>query len=234
VRHCPDEAHRIASGLAEKLLTRLQAGSPLKIFPEVAGLLLAYPDVRRPSPVVHQALHAAALHTASPRQTPDGQSLALLHLMHQRGLLQADDPDTIAAATERWSNSVHPGQEPFSDIALTFAMNGDIAKLMQHAEVALTSNLAAQALCIGATYLAGLDTAPALDNRLTDRALRTCLALALATRETSRADEVTAIQFCNRLLAIGNWTFMIPLLPLLPPAATNYLGRTLICVTPAA
>lgn len=225
VRHRPEEAARIAAALTAELRNRIDEGSPLHVLPELAGLLLAYPDVRQPAPGLHEALQLAAAQAALPRQSWHRPSMAVLQLLQHCDLLPQEDAYMFGDATERWRSSIRPGQEPHLELALLFAMDGETAELMQHAEAARNPGARAQILRAGAMYFAGGDVALAPDSGIKDKVLRICLALAQATGAGSPPNELTAGRIVRRLLATGEWAPTISLLPRLAPGALDYLSR---------
>ncbi|MFB8140640.1 hypothetical protein [Streptomyces parvus] len=226
VRPCPEGASRVAERVLEALVRGMEGGrqgSPLNLLPELAALLLAFPDVRRPDPRLSEALHRAALRVADPALPRPTQSTAILTLLAKSGLLPDEDTYVIANATDRWRSSSPPGQESSAELILLAAVEGDTVAVRRHADLAgsKASNARLTGLRAAATHLAGVQVALPTDSRADDRVLRTCLALARASGRVI-PDETTARHIARELLRSEAWTFTIPLLPPLAPRA---LGR---------
>ncbi|MFJ9263701.1 hypothetical protein ACIRP4_26020 [Streptomyces bacillaris] len=228
VRPCPEGAARVAERVLEALVRGMEGGrqgSLLNLLPELAALLLAFPDVRRPDPRLSEALHRAALHVADPAlPRPPAQSTAVLTLLATSGLLPDEDAYVIANATDRWRSSSPPGQESSAELILLGAVEGDTVAVRRHADLAGSgaSNARLTGLRAAATHLAGVRVGLATDSRADDRVLRTCLALARASGRVI-PDETTARHIARELLRAEAWTFTIPLLPPLAPRALERL-----------
>ncbi|WP_159048708.1 hypothetical protein [Streptomyces sp. NRRL F-4489] len=223
-RHCPEEAARIAEPLTEDLIRRIDAGSPLRTLPELAALLLAYPDIRQPDTRLHEALQLASLRlseTPPPRHAP---SMTVLTLLQRLGCLPERDSHAVASLTNSWQHSLQPGGESCAELALLSAVDGDTTALWRHAEAARTPDGRATALYAAAAYLAGAPVTLATDSRAGDRVVRTCLALALASGDGSPPAEATARRLVRDLLGTDSWTHTIPLLPQLAPGALRHLS----------
>ncbi|MEV0266354.1 hypothetical protein AB0I49_34105 [Streptomyces sp. NPDC050617] len=227
VRHCPEGAARVAGPLVEALVRRIEAGgqgSPLAPLPELAALLLAFPDVRHPDPRLSDALHRAALHAAAPAMSWPTRSMAVLALLARLGCLPDEDAYVVASSIDRWRRALQPGEEPSAELALLAAVDGDPVSVWRHADAARTPDDRMTAFRFAATHLAGVRVALATDSGADDRALRTCLALARASGGGSLPDEPTARHITLGLLRSEGWTYTIPLLPTLAPGALGHLG----------
>ncbi|MFE2486468.1 hypothetical protein ACFXGR_24815 [Streptomyces mirabilis] len=223
-RHCPEEAARIAEPLTEALIRRIDSGSPLRTLPELAALLLAYPDIRRPDPRLHEAFRLASLRlsdTPPPWHTP---SMTVLTLLKRLGCLPERNSHVIAGITSRWQRSLQPGEEPCAELALLSAVDGDTTALWRHAEAARTPDGRATALYAAAAYLAGAPITLTTASRTGDRVVRTCLALARASGDGSPPAKATARRIVRSLLRTDAWTHTIPLLPQLAPGALRHLS----------
>lgn len=222
--HCPEEAARIAEPLTKALTRRVDTGSPLRVLPELAALLLAYPDVRQPGPRLREALRLASLRLADTPPPWHAPSLTVLTLLERLGCIPEENTHLVAGMTSRWQRSLQPGQEPCAELALLSAMNGDTATLWRHAEAARTPDGRAAALSAAAAHLAGTPVALATDSRAGDRVVRTCLALARTSGDNSPPAEATARHIARSLLRTNAWTHTIPLLPQLAPEALGHLS----------
>ncbi|MEV6122295.1 hypothetical protein AB0M23_17505 [Streptomyces sp. NPDC052077] len=224
VRRSPEAAAHIAGPLVEGLARRMGSGtgSALRPLPELAALLLAFPDVREPGPALRDALRGATLSVTSTSLPAHSPSLAVLALLELLGCLPEEGAQAVATATDRWRRSLRPGQEPCAELALLAAVEGDTAALWRHADAAPTPGARSTALFAAAAHLAGTPVVPATDSRAPDRVLRTCLALAGVSGRTP--DGVTARWLTERLVTCGPWFSAIPLLPLLAPGALGHLG----------
>ncbi|MEU6071385.1 hypothetical protein ABZ864_44855 [Streptomyces sp. NPDC047082] len=223
-RHCPEEAARIAEPLTEALIRRIDSGSPLRTLPELAALLLAYPDIRQPDPRLHEALRLASLRlsdTPPPWHTP---SMTVLTLLKRLGCLPEGNSHIAAGMTNRWQRSLQPGEEFCAELTLLSAVDGDTTALRRHAEAARTPDGRATALYAAAAYLAGTPVTLATDSRAGDRVVRTCLALARTPGDGSPPAEATARRIVRSLLRTDAWTHTISLLPQLAPSALGHLS----------
>ncbi|MGW2766123.1 hypothetical protein [Streptomyces sp. NPDC001275] len=224
VRHCRGEAARIAESLIDALPQRIDEGSPFRVLPELAALLLAYPDVRQPDPRLHEMLRLGLVRMAKTPQQWHAPSMAVLTLLERFGCIPEENADMVASMTERWQRSLQPGQEPCAELALLCAVDGDTAALWRRAEAARTADGRAAALATAATYLAGVPMALATDSRADDRVVRTCLSLARASGDGRPPAEATARHIVRRLARTNAWTHTIPLLPQLAPGALGHLS----------
>ncbi len=228
VRHCPEGAARVAGPLVAALARRMAAGgpgSPLTPLPELAALLLAFPDPRRPDPRLSDALHRAALYMADPSLSWPAQPMAVLALLSRLGCLPDEAPYVIESSTDRWRRSLRPGHDSSAELALLAAVEGDTAAVSHYADTARTPAIRSTTLRTAATHLAGAQVALSPDTRADDRVPRTCLALARASGDSSPPDEATARHLALRLLRSDAWTCTIPLLPPLAPGALGHLAR---------
>ncbi|MEU7184557.1 hypothetical protein [Streptomyces sp. NPDC045369] len=220
--HCPEEAVRIAKSHTEALRRRIDVGSPLRVLPELAALLLAYPDIRQPDPRLHEAIRLAALRVTDTPPPWHASTMTVLSLLERFGCLPEGNSDLVAGLTSRWQHSLQPGEEPRTELALLSAVEGDTTALWRHADAARTREERVAALCAAATYLAGAPVALTTDSRADDRVIRTCLALARRCDDSSPSAQATARRIVRSLLRTESWAHTIPLLPQLAPGA---LGR---------
>ncbi|MCG7206401.1 hypothetical protein [Streptomyces arenae] len=224
-RHSPEEAARIAEPLTEGLIRRIDSGSPLRTLPELAALLLAYPDIRQPDPRLQEALWHASLRLSDTPPPWDSSSMIVLTLLKRLGCLPEENSDVVAGMTDRWRHSLQPGEEPCAELALLSAMDGNSTALRRHAEAARTPDGRAMALYAAAAYLAGAPVTLATDSRAGDRLVRTYLALARTTGGgSSPPAKATARRLVRSLLRTDAWTHTIPLLPQLAPGALQHLS----------
>ncbi|MFH8586170.1 hypothetical protein ACH4GP_17445 [Streptomyces celluloflavus] len=228
MRLCPEEAARVAEPVTAALAKRLDQfgkGSPLRLVPELAALLLAFPDIREPDPRLRDALHRATLRLVdTPMSSPHTPSMVVLTLLERLGCLPREDTHIIATLTDRWRRSLQPGQEPCTELVLLAAVDGDTAALWHHADAARTPDGRSAALRAAAAHLAGAQVALATDSRADDRVIRTCLALTRACGDGSPPAEATARHIAQKLLRSDAWTYTIPLLPQLAPGALRHLS----------
>ncbi|MFK8846522.1 hypothetical protein [Streptomyces sp. Ac-502] len=220
--HCPEEAARIAEPLTEALRRRIDVGSPLRTLPELAALLLAYPDVRQPDPRLHEAIRLASLHVTDTPPPWHAATMTVLSALRHFGCLPEENNDLVAGLLSRWQRSLQPGEGPCAELALLSAMGGNATAVWRHAEAARTREERATALCAAATHLAGVPVALATDSRAGDQVLRTCLALARTSDSGTPSAQATAHRIARSLLVSDSWICTIPLLPQLAPQA---LGR---------
>ncbi|MDX6741535.1 hypothetical protein [Actinocorallia sp. A-T 12471] len=224
VRHRPEEAAGITGPLIEKLTRRNSPGSALRVVPDLAALLLAYPDVRRPDPKLSEALRDAALNLARkppPRHAP---STAVISLLTRLGLLSEEDTHVVTAETDTWRHSHRSGQTPCGELAVLFAMDGDTAALDRLVKAARTPDAQTAILSAAAAYFAGVPVAPTVARAAAHRVVRTCLALTRATETEAPPAEAPARTFTQRLLKTGGWPPTIPLLPTLAPDSLTPLA----------
>lgn len=214
VRHHPDEAARIADPLVGSLTQRVVRGSRLLPFPELAALLLAYPDVRNPDPVLHEALGRAAEFAAELALSGHRSLPPVLPVLERLGCLPGRLADTVANAAAGWRQQPSPGLE----FALICAMDGDVPALLRHVD--------GQALPLwtAAAYFTGTAVPLAADNRARDNAARTCVALAHASGHTATPGATTGVDLARSMVGNGDWTNTISLLPDLAPDALPRLA----------
>ncbi|MFD7102959.1 hypothetical protein [Streptomyces celluloflavus] len=224
VRHCPEAAARVAEPLVEVLARRMGTGSPHVPLPELAALLLAFPDVRNPAPRLSDVLGRAAHRVAAPSMAAPAWSMAVLALLERLRCLPDEAVSAVESSVGRWRRARHSGPQPPAELALLAAVNGDTAAVLRHADAARTPDGRATALGTAATHLAGTQVAPAADSGAHDRVIRTCLALARAADHGSPPAEETARDIVLELLRSDAWTRTIPLLPSLAPGALGHLG----------
>ncbi|MFB8418716.1 hypothetical protein ACFC63_24720 [Streptomyces albidoflavus] len=224
VRHCPEAAARVAEPLVEVLARRMEAGSPRVPLPELAALLLAFPDVRNPAPRLSDTLGRAVRRVASPSVAAPERTMAVLALLERLRCLPDEAVDAAESSVGRWQRARQTGPQPPAELALLAAVNGDIAAVWRHADAARTPDDRATALGTAGAYLAGARVAPVADSGAHDRVIRNCLALALAVDHDSPPDEETARDIALGLLRSDAWTRTIPFLPSLAPGALGHLA----------
>ncbi|MEV7653601.1 hypothetical protein AB0O39_05435 [Streptomyces anulatus] len=224
VRHCPEAAARIAEPLVEVLARRMETGTPRVPLPELAALLLAFPDVRNPAPWLRETLGRAVLRVAAPSMAAPERTMAVLALLERLRCLPDEAVNAAVSSVGRWRRDRQSGPQPATELALLAAVNGDIASVWQHADLAWTPDDRATALGAAAAYLAGTQVAPAADRGAHDRVIRTCLALARAVEHDGSSAEETARDIALGLLKSDAWTRTVPLLPSLAPVALRPLA----------
>ncbi|WP_433699185.1 hypothetical protein [Nocardiopsis sp. CA-288880] len=222
-RHRPDEAEHVAVPLVEALAGRITPGSPLRVLPELAALLLAFPDIRAPEPRLRDALHRAVKHLAGSPTSPPAHSLVVFALLEQLGCLSEEDGDTVTGLRDRWLRSHRTAREHSAELVLHAAVEGDIAELWRRADALRTPKARSEALGAAAAYLAGAPVALSTDSRADDRVLRTCLALARASGDGTPPAEDAARDIVRGLAETDAWPHTIPVLPLLAPGALRHL-----------
>ncbi|MFJ6727452.1 hypothetical protein ACIQPQ_21375 [Streptomyces sp. NPDC091281] len=228
-RHRPEEAVRLAEGLAAKVARRIAEPNrtgPFRSLPELAALLLATPDAQQPGPRLREALHQAVREVAgssAPRHAP---TMTVLTLLGRLGCLSDESAESAEAAVDRWRRSLRPGPDSGAEVALLAAVEGDIGLAWRHAESLRTPAERSLALGAVAAHLAGVETAQAIDPRAADRTVRICLALARAAATgdgPSRKGQ--ARHTVRRLLRTGAWSRALPALPGAAPQALPHLAR---------
>ncbi|MFJ7278965.1 hypothetical protein [Kitasatospora sp. NPDC098663] len=227
VRHCPEGAARVTRPLIENLVRRMDAvglGSPPSLLPELAALHLAFPDVRRPDPMLSDALHRAVLHLTGPSLSWSTRPMAVPGLLARLGCLPEAAVDIVESSTARWRRSFRPGQDSSAELALLAAVDGDTSAVWRYADAARTPEDRSTTLRTAALYLAGGQVALTTDSRAEDRTIRTCLALARVHGGGSPTGGETARHIVLRMLKSDAWTHTIPLLPALAPGALGHLG----------
>ncbi|GFH35915.1 helix-turn-helix domain-containing protein [Streptomyces pacificus] len=223
VRHCSEAAERVAEPLVEVLARRMETGTPRVPLPELAALLLAFPDVRNPAPRLRATLGRAVLRVAAPSMAAPERSMAVLALLERLRCLPDEAVNAAESAVGRWRRARQPGPRPATELALLAAVNGDTAAVWRHADAAPTPDDRATALGTAAAHLAGAQVAPAADSGAHDRVIRTCMALARSVDQDSPPAEETARDIALGLLQSDAWTRTIPLLPSLAPGALGNL-----------
>ncbi|MFE3738889.1 hypothetical protein [Streptomyces sp. NPDC059134] len=224
VSHDFEAAARVVEPLVEGLDLRIEQGSPLRLLPQLASLLVAFPNVREPDQRLRDALHQAVPRVADTPMPWHAPSMAVLALLQWFDCLPKEDSGTVAVLKERWQQSLRPTQDGCGELALLAAMEGDIAAAWVHAEAAPVESGRTAALWATAAYLSGIQVTLATDYRADDAVIRTCLALARACGAGSPHSETTARQMTWKLLKSNAWTHAIPLLPQLAPEALEHLG----------
>ncbi|MEE4491029.1 hypothetical protein [Streptomyces sp. BE230] len=227
LRHCPEGAARVAMSVAKALGRRIDAGmqgNPLNPLPELAALLLAFPDPRRPDPLLTDALLRTAVHMTAPSMPQPAPAMAVLALLERLGCLPDEAAEAAGSRIDTWRRSLRPGQGSSAELALLAAVEGDISAVWRHADAASIPEARQAALCAAAAHLAGALLPLAVDARTEGRAVRTCLALARASDGINRSGGDTARRIALGLLRADVWTHTIPLLPQLAPEALGHLG----------
>ncbi len=224
VRHCPEAAARVAEPLVEVLARRMETGSPRVPLPELAALLLAFPDVRNPAPRLNDTLGRAVLRVAALSMAAPERSMAVLALLERLRCLPDEAVSAAESSVGRWRRARQPGLQPPAELALLAAVNGDTTAVWQHAHAARTPDDRATALGTAAAHLAGVHVAPAADSCAHDRVIRTCLALARAAAHSNPPAEEAARDIALELLRSDAWTRTIPLLPFFAPGALRHLS----------
>ncbi|MFE0424541.1 hypothetical protein [Streptomyces sp. NPDC058953] len=224
VRHCPEAAAYVAEPLVEILARRMETGSPRVPLPELAALLLAFPDIQNPVPRLSDTLGRAVLRMAAPYRAAPERLMAVLALLERFRCLPDEAVNAAESSVDRWRRTRQSGLQPSAELALLAAVNGDIAAVWRYADQARTPDDRATALGTAAAHLAGAQVALAADSGAHDRVLRTCLALARAADHDSHAAEETARDIVLGLLRSDAWTRTIPLLPSLASGALGNLG----------
>ncbi|MFJ4006360.1 hypothetical protein ACIPWL_23320 [Streptomyces sp. NPDC090023] len=229
VRHDPEESARIAQPLIEALVLRSDGDATLRTIPELAALLLAYPDVRHPGTRLREALRLALVPAARAAQSWHAPSMTVLALLARIGCVPGEEFETVTGMVDRWHRSLRHRhrhrQQPYTELALLAAVYDDEVALRRHTEAAPTPYGRATALSAAATYLAGTPVALATDTRADDRVLRTCLALARAAGDGRPPDLMAARSLLRGHLKTNAWAHTIPLLPVIAPAALRPVGE---------
>ncbi|MFB6531561.1 hypothetical protein [Streptomyces sp. NPDC056399] len=227
LHHCPDGAARVATPLIESLARRLDAGVQTNLFSllhELAALLLAFPDPRRPSPLLTDTLYRTVLHMTNPSMPQPTPPMALLALLERLGCLPDEATEAVESRIDRWPRSLRPGQESSAELALLTAKEGNISAVWRVAEAARTPKARQAALFTAAAHLVGAQVPLATDTRAEDRRIRTCLALARAADGSKPSQEDASRPITLEILRSHGWTRTIPLLPRLAPEALGHLG----------
>ncbi|ROO84450.1 hypothetical protein EDD29_1974 [Actinocorallia herbida] len=219
VRHRPEESADIAEALAEKLARRSAAGSVFRVLPELAALLLAYPDIRRPGPRLTAALLEASYRLREPNTPLHPTSMAVVALLAHLGLLSQEATDAVAATATRWRTSLRPGQDPIGELTVLYALEGGPAAVSNHEKAASAPSARATVHLTAAAYYSGAPVALTVDKRAEDRVTRICLALAHACHDDGPPSEAEARTHIKKLLEANEWAHTIPLSPRLFPEA---------------
>ncbi|MEU8624641.1 hypothetical protein [Streptomyces sp. NPDC048669] len=227
VRHRPEEAARIAEPLVEALARRIgEPGrpAPLPVLPELAALLLAFPDVRQPDPRLRDALRQVALRMAGAPVPDSAPAMAVLALLERLGCLPDEAANAVTAVTDRWRRSLRPGQDSCAEVALLAAVEGDITTAWRLAEALRAPDERSLALAAVAAHLSGAPVALSTRHRADDRVVRICLALARRCADSSPRTETPAREAVRKLLESGAWARAVPVLPRLAPGALTHLS----------
>ncbi|MFD7431826.1 hypothetical protein ACFV6Z_32935 [Streptomyces sp. NPDC059818] len=227
VRHRPEEAARIAEPLVEALVRRIgEPGrpAPLPVLPELAALLLAFPDVRQPDPRLRDALRQVALRMAGAPVPDSAPAMAVLALLERLGCLPDEAANAVTAVTERWRRSPRPGQDSCAEVALSAAVEGDITTVWRLAEALRAPDERSLALAAVAARLCGAPVALSTRHRADDRVVRICLALAHRCADSGPRKETPAREAVQKLLESGAWARAVPVLPWLAPGALTHLS----------
>lgn len=219
----PEAAARLIEPIAQAVELRLTHGSPLAPLPQLAGLLLASPDIRGPGPHIRELLGRASAFVSGPRQQwhpPSAVLLALLERLHC-----VPDTADVAEAVHGWVPTLPRDQLPYAEMALLKAVEGDLDDAMRIAEAATTSEMRSSALGAVATHLAGAEVTLSVDPASVDASIRLHLALAHAGRDRSTHDEAAARALVLKLLTTDSWASTIPLLPRVAPESLAPLAE---------
>ncbi|MFJ4774125.1 hypothetical protein ACIP88_34305 [Streptomyces uncialis] len=210
----PEAAARLVGSQVVRLT---QGGSPLDPLPQLAELVLAFPDVRQPDSALREAIDfATALLRKSPQQW-NPQAVTVLALLE--GLKWYREPTLDAEAAVAWCRTLAPDHVPYAELAVLAVVNGDTVEARRLADAAPTADGRAAALAALATRLAGVPVTLDADRASQDSTVRLCLALAHATGDGTPPDETAARSLVRELLAGEGWARAIPLLPRLAPEA---------------
>ncbi|MYW02346.1 hypothetical protein [Streptomyces sp. SID3343] len=217
VHRAPETAAGLVDSSTEALRLRIGLGGPFHPLPELAELLLACPDVRRPGPAPAEALRLAAAFVREPLQQWHPESAVVLALLGRIDCC-AELPD-VADTLDQWQRTLPPDRTPHAELAVLAAMAGDTAAALRLIEASPTPDGRAVARAAVATHLAGVPTVLAADRASQDMTLGLCLALAHAAGDGSAPDEAAARLLVRELLSGEWWAYAIPLLPRLAPEA---------------
>ncbi|MFE2291923.1 hypothetical protein [Streptomyces sp. NPDC059452] len=219
-RRDPGAAARLVEPEVAKLRQRIGNGSPLNPLPQLAGLLLAFPDVRRPSPHLREAIRLASAFVDEPRQQWRPQPVVVRALLEVLGCCPGPEPYRLIGAIDAWQRALPPDQVPHAELALLKAVQGDVAAARRVAEEAPTAGGRAVALAAVARHLAGVPAVLSVDRAAEDSTLRLCRTLAHAAGDGTAPDKAAARLLVHEMLASEEaWTHAIPLLPRLAPEA---------------
>ncbi|SCK26145.1 hypothetical protein YW7DRAFT_02023 [Streptomyces sp. AmelKG-E11A] len=216
-RRAPGTAARLVGPQVVRLTPEPGFGSPLDPVPQLAELLLAFPDVRRPGSALREAIDGATDLLKKHPQQWSPQALTVLALLE--GLKWYPEPPFDAGSALAWCRTLAPDHVPYAELAVLAAVKGDTAEARRLADAAPTAGGRAAALAALATRLAGVPVTLDADRASQDSTVRLCLALAHATGDGSPPDETAARSLVRELLAGEGWSRAIPLLPRLAPEA---------------
>ncbi|MEV7680380.1 hypothetical protein AB0O64_17800 [Streptomyces sp. NPDC088341] len=219
----PETAARLIEPVIAAVELRLKNGSPFSSLPQLAGLLLAFPDIRRPGPRIRELLRPASAFAHEPQQQWHPPSVVLLALLERLHCV----PDTggVANAVHGWVSTLPPDQIPYVELAVLRAVEGDLEEAAQITEAATTSEMRSSTLAAVATHLAGTDITLATDPSSEHASLCLHLTLAHAVRDRDTYEKAAARSLVLKLLATDNWSLAIPLLPQLAPEALAPLAE---------
>ncbi len=219
----PQTAARLIDPVIAAVEMRLGHGSPFSPLPQLAGLLLAFPDIRQPGPRIRELLCRAGSFVHEPRQQWHPPSVVLLALLERLHCV----PDTagVANAVHGWVPTLPPDQIPYAELAVLKAVEGDLEEAARITEAATTSEMRSSTLAAVATHLAGTDITMATDPSSEDASLRLHLTLAHAVRDRDTYDKEAVRSLVLKLLPTDNWSLAIPLLPRLAPEALAPLAE---------
>ncbi|MFJ7421507.1 hypothetical protein ACIQXD_23250 [Streptomyces uncialis] len=216
-RRAPETAARLVGPQVVRLTPEPGFGSPLDPLPQLAELLLAFPDVRQPGSALREAIDGATDLLKKHPQQWNPQALTVLALLE--GLKWYPEPPLDAGSAVAWCRTLAPYHVPYAELAVLAAVKGDTAEARRPADAAPTADGRAAALAALATRLAGVPVTLDADGASQDSTVRLCLALAHAAGDGSPPDEPAARSLVRELLAGEGWVRAIPLLPRLAPEA---------------
>ncbi|MCK8678370.1 helix-turn-helix domain-containing protein [Streptomyces lichenis] len=194
-----------------------------RLLPEVAELLLALPEPRRPDARMRTALESFRAAQGEDIRSWDPRAV-LVHALLDLGPIPHGSPP-LGARLESWERSMagtpHAVGPPVAEWAVLHAARGEVEAGCRIAERGGTSQERAAALAAVATCLAGVRTvvpAAQADGAQRDSGLG-FLALAHALGPESAPDEERARHLVRQVLATEHWYYALPLLPRLAPDA---------------
>ncbi len=228
-QRAPEAAGHVEEAVA-LFRRRIGNGSPYVPLPQLASLLLAFPDVRLPKAYLRDALTEAvgALHTKEIGLWRPSTA-AVAGLLEQLGCPPYQEGTAgVADAVYALRGTQPPNQVPYAELAVLKAVAGDTAAALAVAAAAVTRKGQVVARCAVAGYLAGAPAALAVDHAAGDGTVRLCLALAHAAGDGTAPDSSTARVVVEGLLADGAWESVVPLLPRLAPAALVPLAKSVL------
>ncbi|MEW1858857.1 hypothetical protein AB0399_00455 [Streptomyces sp. NPDC088194] len=219
----PHAAARLIDPVIDAVELRLGNGSPFSPLPQLAGLLLAFPDIRRPGPRIRKLLCQAGSFVHEPRQQWHPPSVVLLALLER--LHCVSDTAGVADAVNGWVSTLPPDQIPYAELAVLKVVEGDLEEAARITETATTSEMRSSTQAAVAAHLAGTDIALATDPASEDASIRLHLTLVHAVRDRDTYDKAAARSLILKLIATDNWALAIPLLPQLAPEALAPLAE---------